>query len=152
MSSFSFFLFFHMIIRNDYIADFLLNNIITKQNQVFLIKIHNELFNSIRRKKNRMATYWSKSKTFLVHCPKLPFLKSTPWFSSFMYTCHEFPTPFNPGSHPPSQVFTKKFELGVFHMHSITSSQQLGHVGWSRLVLINDIYGQQCILMYSAYN
>ena len=67
-----------MIIRNDYIADFILNNIITKQNKIFVIKIHNELFNSIGRKKNRMVTYWSKSKTFLVHCPKLPFPKSTP--------------------------------------------------------------------------
>ena len=52
---------------------------------------------------------------------------------------------------PPLKCLLRNLSW-VFHMHSITSSQQLGHVGWSRLVLINDIYGQQCILMYSAYN
>ena len=56
MSSFSFlfiYLFFCIIIRNGYIAYFLLKNmIITKPNQIFVIKIRNELLNSFGHKKN----------------------------------------------------------------------------------------------------
>ena len=48
-----YFLFFCIIIRNGYIAYFLLKNmIITKPNQIFVIKIRNELLNSFGHKKN----------------------------------------------------------------------------------------------------